>query len=284
MNQTYSDKRIVTPITPLRVYLAGKISEGSWRRSLLDTIGPVFDSNAERDELAICHSIYESSVIGPVAAGAVDGGHDYVGPYAVDVYGGHGNPYDEGGHGVNFTEDPLEPVVSFERVHAKCLMSVISADVVFAYLSQPDVYGTISEIAYASARGKEHIWIAMTPEFERDYGRDFWFVRQFATDEIIEADPLTAWRTLLDRNITRNPRTMPYNEYLQTPHWKETRKAALERAGNRCQLCNNDQRLHVHHRTYERLGEEHDTDLIVLCASCHGRFHRGIGKRALASV
>lgn len=69
-------------------------------------------------------------------------------------------------------------------------------------------------------------------------------------------------------------RSMPYKEYLQTDHWKNTRKKAQERANYRCQLCNTKkQTLHVHHRTYERRGQEYASDLIVLCANCHETFH-----------
>jgi hypothetical protein len=69
-------------------------------------------------------------------------------------------------------------------------------------------------------------------------------------------------------------RTMPYAEYLQTEHWQQVRQAALTRAEYRCQVCNSPYHLQVHHRTYERRGEERDTDLTVLCDTCHGRFHR----------
>jgi len=68
-------------------------------------------------------------------------------------------------------------------------------------------------------------------------------------------------------------RTMPYSEYLQTPEWKETRKKALKRAGFKCQLCNSAESLNVHHRTYERRGEEAYQDLIVLCKTCHSKHH-----------
>lgn len=265
----------------MKVYLAGKIAGTRWRDGIvnLDMVSLPFP-NAKRDSLAIDPTAYISTVVGPTVNGVVDGGHDYVGPYAIDVFGGHGNPRNEGTH----ASDPWEFPERAGQVHAKCLMSIMSADVIFAFLNRTDAYGTIAEIAYAAARGKEHIWLTLTPEFEREYGRDFWFVRKMSTDEIVEEDPLTAWRALLDRNINRNPKTMPYNEYLQTSHWKETRAAAIERAHNRCQLCNADKSLHVHHRTYERIGEELDADLIVLCSSCHSRFHRGIGKRALAHV
>lgn len=64
-----------------------------------------------------------------------------------------------------------------------------------------------------------------------------------------------------------------YAEYLKSPHWVETRRGALERACHRCQLCNTKSRLHVHHRTYERLGHEDATDLTVLCRGCHEKHH-----------
>jgi Zn finger protein HypA/HybF involved in hydrogenase expression len=67
---------------------------------------------------------------------------------------------------------------------------------------------------------------------------------------------------------------MPYQEYLQTEEWQETRKDALRRAKYRCQLCYGEGVLHVHHRTYERRGHELSSDLIVLCESCH-RLHHG---------
>jgi hypothetical protein len=64
-----------------------------------------------------------------------------------------------------------------------------------------------------------------------------------------------------------------YAEYLRSPHWIKVRDAALKRAGHRCQTCNSDQNLDVHHRTYENLGHEFPMDLTVLCRSCHERIH-----------
>jgi hypothetical protein len=65
--------------------------------------------------------------------------------------------------------------------------------------------------------------------------------------------------------------------YLRSDHWQEVRKAALERAGRRCQVCNGDKQLDVHHRTYERKGREEPGDVTVLCRKCHETFH-GNGK------
>lgn len=69
---------------------------------------------------------------------------------------------------------------------------------------------------------------------------------------------------------------MEYEDYLQSPEWKQRAEELKERAGNRCQLCNaSDQEcvLHVHHRTYERIGNEEPMDLFVLCELCHARTH-----------
>lgn len=63
-----------------------------------------------------------------------------------------------------------------------------------------------------------------------------------------------------------------YYEYIISPEWQERSKQAKAKAGNRCQICNRSSRqvvLHTHHRTYERLGNEADSDLTVLCADCH---------------
>lgn len=75
------------------------------------------------------------------------------------------------------------------------------------------------------------------------------------------------------RQRERNLRTMPYRQYLLTPEWQERRKAALSRAGYKCQVCNRSRQLHVHHRTYERRGVELARDLIVLCDECHALYH-----------
>ena len=67
---------------------------------------------------------------------------------------------------------------------------------------------------------------------------------------------------------------MPYKEYLQSPHWKRRREDKLRAAGRRCQVCNRDSgTLDIHHKTYQRLGQELDGDLIVLCRACHSVLH-----------
>lgn len=66
---------------------------------------------------------------------------------------------------------------------------------------------------------------------------------------------------------------MTYHEYLNSIEWQRTRKHKLEEAHGRCQLCDCGAGVCVHHRTYDRLFNERLDDLIVLCQSCHDRFH-----------
>ena len=54
-----------------------------------------------------------------------------------------------------------------------------------------------------------------------------------------------------------------------SPHWKPAW----------CQLCRATKKLHVHHNTYENLGNERDEDLIVLCIRCHKAFHLKLDRR-----
>jgi uncharacterized protein YlaI len=61
--------------------------------------------------------------------------------------------------------------------------------------------------------------------------------------------------------------------YLQTSAWKIRRDAAVLRDGGRCVICNSKDDLQVHHRTYERLGNELPQDLTTLCGECHAHFH-----------
>jgi len=73
-------------------------------------------------------------------------------------------------------------------------------------------------------------------------------------------------------------------KYLFSPHWRKFRETALntqkERLGrNICERCPVDSNekaagdLHVHHRTYERLGEERIEDMEILCRGCHDKVH-----------
>lgn len=68
---------------------------------------------------------------------------------------------------------------------------------------------------------------------------------------------------------------LSYTDFLKTPYWEAISYKKKQLAGFRCELCNNNGYLNVHHRTYKYHGYElyHMDDLIVLCNDCHKKFH-----------
>ena len=64
-----------------------------------------------------------------------------------------------------------------------------------------------------------------------------------------------------------------YHGYLRTKLWEDKRNQKLKEAEYRCQLCNSNDSLQVHHRTYDNVFNERKSDLIVLCRKCHALFH-----------
>ncbi len=57
-------------------------------------------------------------------------------------------------------------------------------------------------------------------------------------------------------------------------HWHNVRSRATVRDRGRCVTCNSDRHVDCHHRTYVRWGCERLEDVYLLCAACHGTFHR----------
>lgn len=60
-----------------------------------------------------------------------------------------------------------------------------------------------------------------------------------------------------------------YEQYLRSSEWRDRRDAVLSRDLHQCQTCLTTEALEVHHKTYERLGDEALEDLITLCDGCH---------------
>ncbi len=128
-----------------------------------------------------------------------------------------------------------------------------------------------------AARGQEPLSLrryalGIVTRFEDAYGGGSW---QRAAVEQLEA--------LLKRDIREgvlapwNPaelRAMDYSRYTLHPHWRLTRERILERSAGRCEKCG-ARAQHVHHKTYERLGEERDDDLLAVCEPCHAEEHGG---------
>jgi hypothetical protein len=66
---------------------------------------------------------------------------------------------------------------------------------------------------------------------------------------------------------------MKYRDYLKTEHWIKVRSSVLEAYEHACSFCCAGDDLHVHHRTYKRIGNEKWGDVVVLCKECHSVFH-----------
>jgi hypothetical protein len=67
---------------------------------------------------------------------------------------------------------------------------------------------------------------------------------------------------------------MSYKSFLRTIYWSFIRDYLLEKIP-KCSQCGSNERLNVHHRSYEHHGWEHLNldDLIVLCQECHKNQH-----------
>lgn len=64
-----------------------------------------------------------------------------------------------------------------------------------------------------------------------------------------------------------------YQAYLNSPRWQALRQKVFKEYGYRCDQCGSSKNLHVHHITYENLGEENISDLVPLCEDCHKKLH-----------
>lgn len=86
-----------------------------------------------------------------------------------------------------------------------------------------------------------------------------------------------------------------YHRYIYSRAWRIRRQQEIRRADHCCEFCGyqvgsmedmRDCHLQVHHLSYERLGDEAQEDLIVLCNYCHDDVHdyesikKGVAKLA----
>ncbi len=65
--------------------------------------------------------------------------------------------------------------------------------------------------------------------------------------------------------------------YLHSTKWKTLRQLILHRENHTCVTCGTTSNLQVHHIHYENLGDELETDLTILCGSCHTKLHKKLG-------
>lgn len=71
-----------------------------------------------------------------------------------------------------------------------------------------------------------------------------------------------------------------YHQYLMSSQWESKRQELFKLRGKKCERCQDTKDIQVHHKTYDRLGQEKLTDLEVLCSACHQKEHGVLTKAA----
>ena len=133
-----------------RLYLAGKISKNDWRHPLV----PALRSARWED--------------GPIRTPD----YAYVGPFFVGC--DHGCAHGPNTHGAVIAEDHAICTTGSDKseVIRRNVAALADANLVFAYITAKDCYGTLFELGMAAALGKRVV-ICFAPDIAPD---DFWFV------------------------------------------------------------------------------------------------------------
>ena len=79
------------------------------------------------------------------------------------------------------------------------------------------------------------------------------------------------WHHLL-KSLDPDDNKGTYEKYRKSPAWKVKRDAVRRRDGGQC-ICG-AQATEMHHKTYDNIGKEPLSDLVMLCEECHERVHR----------
>lgn len=96
---------------------------------------------------------------------------------------------------------------------------------------------------------------AFDPELAKQYSQKRWDAIR-AHNEAIRAEQNEAWWD-------------QYNDYLQSPAWRDKRERVLARDKGTCQACLKRPANEVHHLTYKHVFSEPLFELISVCSLCH---------------
>ena len=159
----------------IKVYYAGKIDKNDWRHELYGL------RNASGDIHAFLYD--HGDMI--VSANMVTVDHlfthydfiEYCGPFFIGC--DHGCGHGENSHGQGVGEAGCLPRENVAQTRQKafnnCLEWINESDVIFAYIDDVTAYGTLVELGYAAAKGKD-IFIA----YNLKNPSDFWFSSETA--------------------------------------------------------------------------------------------------------
>lgn len=68
--------------------------------------------------------------------------------------------------------------------------------------------------------------------------------------------------------------SLEYKKYLNSSHWKEVKaRYRQSKLIQECYICGSKNKIHLHHKSYKRIGNENLNDLIPLCEKCHSLVH-----------
>lgn len=128
------------------------------------------------------------------------------------------------------------------------------------------------------AHGTIHLWDYHTGNCKSTFtGTGYITSLVFSPDGLTlaggcEDETVLLWHTDADSVLTTHTKgRFDYHEYLKSERWQNLRKSVLHRDNELC-ICGK-KATEVHHKTYERLGNEPLSDLVSLCRHCHQNVH-----------
>lgn len=65
-----------------------------------------------------------------------------------------------------------------------------------------------------------------------------------------------------------------YQRYIHSKKWERRREAYFDAFERACHICGATTKVQLHHKTYERMGAELDSDLVPLCSMHHRELHK----------
>ena len=108
------------------------------------------------------------------------------------------------------------------------------------------------------------------PEYRPPWDQDLEEIFKRALDEPRRLAEIATYQKHL---LIQQEEARRYENYLQSPQWRQKRQIVLERDNHRCQGCGQQRATQVHHRTYHNIYREFLFELISVCDECHARLH-----------
>jgi hypothetical protein len=149
-------------VKPLAIYMAGKIKKNCWRHGIVDGLRSAIQG--------VCGNNEYVEPLPSVLLNSVFGKHHYVGPFFVGC--DHGCYHGDGRHGFSASDRHSVPTLGGQQLaYKRALIGIENCDLFFAWIDSKDCFGTLVEIGYARALGKD-VYIGIHTDFDDS---DLWF-------------------------------------------------------------------------------------------------------------